>query len=135
MQTRRDGRPRVSVVAVLHDDDGSTAAKLMAERGLRFERADLEVVLVYVGPRSAGPITGSFGARTRVVRAPADAAESQLRALGLTAATGDIVMMLDAPVADHDWIDHLCAIGGNGLRPPVDRSAGAGFSVEQGLEQ
>ena len=134
-RARHDGRPRVSLVAVLRDDDGSAATMLMTERGLRHERADLEIVLVCAGPRSAGPISGSLGARMRLIRAPADAAESQLRALGLAAATGDIVMMLDDPASDHAWIDHVCEIGGNRSRPSADRSAAGGLALEQGLDK
>jgi hypothetical protein len=81
------------------------------ERGARWERLGVELIVVCASRRAtrsaAAAITGA-----RVVYGPVGASDQQLRALGLAAATGDVILLVDDPTtADESWIEYVSVIG------------------------
>jgi hypothetical protein len=105
------GCPRVSVVSVV-DDDSPATLRVIAERSARWEHHGVELVFVCASRQPAGPSPSVFGGG-RLLYAPADATEEELRAIGLAAATGDVVMLVgDAAAVDDRWIEHLSMTGG-----------------------
>ena len=102
---RRTGRPRVSVVFNSADSENDAT---LHERSTRWKQLEIETVIVsteYFG-RPARTFTDA-----RVVYAPADSTLAQRRALGLTAASGDLVIMMDASQRPDDaWIARLAGL-------------------------
>lgn len=98
--------PRLSVVSVAQDDSPATLRSI-AERCARWERLGIELIVV-CACRHAARAMASGLAGARMIHAPDDATEVELRSLGLTAATGDVVMLVaDPAAADDRWIEHL----------------------------
>ena len=84
--------------------------KSVAERAARWNRLGVEFIFV-CGRRSRRAVESIAGSAT-VICGPSEATDSELRALGLDAATGDVVMLLGDPAAADDlWIERLIDIG------------------------
>jgi hypothetical protein len=113
LRARGDGRPLVSLVCVASEDAASTFREL-AERASRWQRLGVELIVVCAVRHSAATTAGVSSTGARLIYGPALATDQQLRTLGLAAAAGDVVMMVDDPTAaDEGWIERLCA-GGRG---------------------
>jgi hypothetical protein len=102
LSDRPAGRPRVSVVFnssdVVHD-------ATLSERSLHWKKMDVEVVIVSTDHATT---SGHSFSDARVVYAPVDSSHTQRRALGLAAASGDLVIMMDATERPDDaWIAQL----------------------------
>ena len=99
---RRTDRPRVSVVLNSTNAEHETT---LLERSIRWKHLDIEVVIV--STEYPGVSARVFG-DTRRVYAPADSSRTQRRALGLAAASGDLVIMMDGSQQPDDaWLGHL----------------------------
>ena len=84
--------------------------KGIADRAARWERFGVELILVCARRTRWSAESSAGGAR--VIYGPATATDSQLRTIGLEAATGDVVMLLGDPAAaDDHWIERLTAAG------------------------
>ena len=125
---RHDGRPRISIVSVVKEG-AAALAPIVTSRATRRERSQVELILVCAGARVGSP-SGVGAAGMRLVHGPADATDAQLRALGLAAASGDIVMMMDHATVDWDWIDHVCDLGSESLPADATRSPGMAPSAD-----
>ena len=103
---RPTGRPKVSVVFNATDaEDDAT----LHERSNRWKHLDIEVVIVSSGRMGA---SGRESSDARLVYAPVDSSHTQRRALGLAAASGDLVIMLEASQRPDDgWIAQLAGDG------------------------
>ena len=102
---RRDGNPRISVVAVV-SDESAAALRELADRASHWQRLGVEFVIVGVKRQ----IVSTIMSGARMVYGPSDATTAQLRSLGLSAASGDVVVLLDGTAsADDAWIEQLCA--------------------------
>lgn len=117
-----DDRPRVSVVSVTFDA-APAELRRVSEHCARLERFGVELILVCAGAHAAilMPPGGRNGAR--FVAAPADATEPQLRRIGFGAATGDVVLMADDPLAvDDAWIAQVSGMGraAAGVAEPIE---------------
>jgi hypothetical protein len=112
-RTRRDGRPSLSVVCVA-GDDAPTIFRELAERSARWQRLGVELIIVCAARHSTAATALVTSAGARLIYGPTPASDRQLRSLGLAAAAGDVVMILNDPVtADEAWIERLCTNGGN----------------------
>ena len=108
-RARRDGRPSVSVV-FMASDDSPALLREMAERSSRWQRLGVELIVVCSSRLTTATIVSLMSGEARVVYGPPNATDLQLRAKGLAAASGDVVMMVDDPAsADDGWIEHLSA--------------------------
>jgi hypothetical protein len=99
---RRTDRPRVSVV---FNATGSEHDATLHERSVRWKLLDVEVVIVSTEHAAAA---GRVHSDARLVYAPTDSSRTQRRALGLAAASGDLVIMMEASQRPDDaWIAQL----------------------------
>ena len=110
----------MSVVSVASDDSAATLREL-AERAVRWERLGVELIIVCTSRRSTKSTVSAISGGARLIYGPADASDSQLRAIGLAAATGDVVMLVDDPAtADDAWIEHVSITGAVRLETPAN---------------
>ena len=108
---RGDGRPSVSLVCVATGDAPSLFRDL-ADRASHWHRLGIELVIVSAGRHSAASTALLNGSGARLIYGLALASEPQLRSMGLAAAGGDVVMILDDPAtADERWIEQLSVSG------------------------
>src|SRR5688500_8039103 len=106
-RSRRDGRPSVSVVFIARDDLPATLREI-SDRSARWQRWGVEVVVVSATRQTTPATVALLGGEARIIYGMAGATESELRAAGLTAASGDVVMMVDeCDGADDVWIEQL----------------------------
>lgn len=102
----RIGRPTVSIVCIARKD-WPGAIRNASERSPWSEYFGAELVIVTAARRDSQG-TASGAATPVLVSAPADATDAQMRAMGLRAATGDVVLFVDHPAtADDSWMEHL----------------------------
>ena len=87
------------------------------------ECAWLGAELIVVQPCEATVDPTEFPYNVRMVRAPADASGPQLRRLGMAAASGDIITMLDGPPIDARWASGLLSHLGHAPEPPERQAA------------
>lgn len=107
---RRGPLPTISVVSIAGVEVGATLRR-MSLCYARWAKMGVEVIVICNGGQEWLPSHG-HSAGLRVIQGPADATDSQLRAIGLAAASGDLVMLLDdLAAADDEWIEHLCGAG------------------------
>ena len=107
--SRSGRRPNVSVVAVATQHSVSTL-KSVAERAARWDRLGVE--FIFVCGRPSRRAVESIAGNATVICGPSSATDSELRALGLDAASGDVVMLLGDPAAADDlWIERLIGSG------------------------
>jgi hypothetical protein len=105
----RDGRPRISLVTVAVDDS-PTALRELADRALHWQRLGVEFVVVCAKRQTAAVSASAIFSGARLVYGSADATLAQLRSLGLAAAGGDVVVLVDSDdPTDEGWIEQLCA--------------------------
>ncbi|HEY7233949.1 MAG TPA: hypothetical protein VH539_07350 [Gemmatimonadaceae bacterium] len=99
---RRSDRPNVSVVFNSVDVEHDAA---LHERSTRWKQLNIETVIVATDDTG---VSGRAFGHARVVYAPVDASHKQRRALGLAAASGDLVILADASqLLDDAWIAQL----------------------------
>jgi hypothetical protein len=109
-RTRGGGHPTLSIVCIASDD--STTFRELADRPARWQALGVELIIVCVTRHSAASTASATSAGARLIFGPADATCQQLRSMGLAAASGDVVMLLDDPAsADEGWIERLCTTG------------------------
>lgn len=112
-RTRGEGRPNVSVVCVA-SDEAVTVFRDLADRSLRWSRLGVEMIIVCAVRHSAASTALAVSAGARLIHGPPHTSRGQLRSMGLAAAAGDVVMLVDDPTtADEEWIERLCT-GGRG---------------------
>ncbi len=76
----------------------------------------VELLIVCTTRPSAAALALMTAPGARIIYAPASATDQQLRAMGLAAAAGDVVMLVDeAAEADEGWMERLCAGRGSGV--------------------
>ena len=110
-RARHEGRPSVSIVSVAQDDSAANL-KALAERAVRCARLGAELIVVCASRQSTRSTVSAISGSARLIYGPADATEPQLRAIGLAAATGDVIMLVDDPsTADDAWIEHVSITG------------------------
>lgn len=110
-RVRHEGRPTLSVVSLAEDDSAATL-RLMAERAGLWERFGVELITVCASRRTTPSTVSAVSGAARLIYGPADATESQLRAMGFAASTGDIVILVDdLTTADDSWIEHVSVTG------------------------
>jgi len=84
--------------------------KGVAERAARWDRLGVE--FIFVCGRHCRRAVESIAGGATVICGPSSATDSELRALGLDAASGDVVMLLADPAAADDlWIERLIERG------------------------
>lgn len=101
-----NGLPTVSVVSVASYDVDATVRKITACFG-HWLQFGVELIVVCTDrDGSVHHVLSSTG--VRLIHAPVTTSESELRSLGLAAAQGDLVMLVDDPATANDnWISHL----------------------------
>jgi hypothetical protein len=125
-RARHRDRPSMTIVSIATDDSVATLRSI-GERSAHWERLGVERVIVCRRRPNGGPSFGAMSGGARLIYGPSEATERQLRGIGLLAATGDVVMLVDDPAtADVHWIEHLRAISAfrptdTGDGPPASR--------------
>ena len=110
-RSRGDGRPTVSLVCVA-SGDAPAMFRDLAERAPRWHRLGVELIIVSAVRHSAATTSLLGGSGARIIYGPAQSTDRHLRSLGLAAAGGDVVMLLDDPgTADEGWIERLSTSG------------------------
>lgn len=131
-RAREDGRPTISIVAVLRDESSAVTQHVAAQLTY-WERRGFECVVVHAGARQIPGVSGP-GRPDSIccVRAPADATEAQLRSLGLAAASGDVVMLVsDAGEIDERWVEHVAGLGTDRRQPSSESSSADDRAVRE----
>jgi len=112
----RSSLPTISIVSVAGADLAETIRR-MSVCYARWGTIGVELIVICSGDQSDTP---GLNGGPRVIHGPADATDSQLRAIGLAEASGDLVMLLDDPAnADDEWIEHLSS-GGRRYGSPLE---------------
>jgi hypothetical protein len=104
----REAGPTISLVTVVADDSAPGLREL-SDRAQRWQGLGVEFVVVCAERQTAQLSVLAILSGARLVSGPDDATLAQLRSLGLAAASGDVVALVDSDDStDEGWIEHLC---------------------------
>ena len=102
-------RPTVSLVSVA-DELSPGDLRAFVDRAARWQHLGVELVVVCASRSIAESTVSAISGGARLIYGPARATQAELRAVGISAATGAIVMLVDDPRTTDDedqWIEHV----------------------------